>query len=54
MSQVGAQMDEFRAQMGQFRTQMGQLGHKWVNLDKNGSTWAQIGKYGAQLVKFMV
>ena len=33
---------------------MGQLGHKWVNLSTNGSTWAQIGRHGAQLVKLMV
>ena len=40
--------------MNQVKAQMGQLGHKWVNLSTNGSTWAQIGKHGAQLVKLMV
>ena len=54
MSQVGAQMVKLGAQMGQFGTQMGQVGHKWINLGTNGSTWAQIGKYEAQLVKSMV
>ena len=47
-------MDKPGTEMGLSGSQMGQLGHKWVNLDKNGSTWAQIGKYGAQLVKFTV
>ena len=38
------------AKMNQVKAQMGKLGHKCVNLSKNGSTWAQIGKHGAQLV----
>ena len=54
MRQVGAQMDELGAQMGQFGTQMGQVGLKQINLGTNGSTWAQIGKYEVQLLKFMV
>ena len=54
MSQIGAQMVKLGAQMGQFGTQMGQVGHKWINLGTNGSTWAQIGKYEVQLLKFMV
>ena len=40
--------------MNQVEAQMGQPGHIWVNLSTNGSTWAQIGKHGAQLVKLMV
>ena len=35
MSQVGAQMDEFRAQMGQFRTQMGHVDDDQAKLVEN-------------------
>ena len=40
--------------MGQFETHMGQIGQKWINLGTNVSTWAQIGRYGVKMFKFMV